>query len=38
MQPAADAAEPAPVPAPTDETAPEPAPSGLVADGAVVSA
>ncbi|MCH8924579.1 MAG: hypothetical protein IH924_00405 [Proteobacteria bacterium] len=38
MQPAADAAEPAPVPAPTDKTAPEPAPSGPVADGAVVSA
>ena len=38
MQPAADAAEPAPVPAPTDKTAPDPAPSGLVADGAVVSA
>ena len=38
MQPAADAAEPAPVPAPTDKIAPEPAPSGPVADGAVVSA
>ncbi len=38
MQPVADAAEPAPVPAPTDKTAPEPVPSGLVADGAVVSA
>jgi flagellar assembly protein FliH len=38
MQPAADAAEPAPVPASTDKTAPEPAPSGPVADGAVVSA
>ena len=38
MQPAADAAEPAPVPAPTDKTAPEPAPSGLVADSVVVSA
>ena len=38
MQPAADAAEPAPVPAPTDKIAPKPAPSGPVADGAVVSA
>ncbi len=38
MQPAADAVEPAPVPAPTDKIAPEPAPSGPVADGAVVSA
>ena len=38
MPPAADAAEPAPGPAPTDKTAPEPAPSGLVADGAAVSA
>ena len=38
MQPAADAAEPAPVPAPTDKTAPEPVPSGPVADGAAVSA
>ena len=38
MQPAADAAEPAPVPTPTGKTAPEPAPSGPVADGAVVSA
>ena len=38
MQPAADAAAPAPVPAATDETAPEPAPSGPVADSAVASA
>ncbi len=38
LQPAADTAEPAPVSAPTDETAPEPAASGLVADGAAVSA
>ncbi len=36
-QPAADAAEPAPVPGATDETAPEPAPSGPIADGAAVS-